>query len=80
MEAWKTLILVGFSIVTLGVAVWIFQRAPWVYSWFGSLPGDIKYEGELGRFYAPIASMLVLSVALNLVWRVSAFLGERVLR
>jgi hypothetical protein len=80
MEAWKILIFVGFSIVTLGMAVWIFQRAPWVYSWFGSLPGDIKHEGERTTFYAPIVSMLVLSLVFNVLWRISNFLAGRLFR
>lgn len=34
---------------------------------FGRLPGDIRYEGSRTRVYAPLASMLVLSLVLSLV-------------
>jgi hypothetical protein len=37
-------------------------------SWFGSLPGDIKIERPGFRFYAPIATMLLLSVGLSLLF------------
>lgn len=36
-------------------------------TWFGRLPGDIRYEGERTRVYAPLASMLLLSLAFSLV-------------
>ena len=37
-------------------------------SWFGSLPGDIRYESGSVRVYIPIASMLLVSVALTLLF------------
>ncbi len=36
-------------------------------NWFGRLPGDIQYEGERSRIYVPIVSMLIISLALNLL-------------
>jgi hypothetical protein len=36
-------------------------------TWFGRLPGDIRYEGRRTRVYAPLASMLILSLVLSLV-------------
>ena len=36
-------------------------------SWFGRLPGDLRYEGRRSRVYAPLASMLLLSLILSLV-------------
>ena len=65
MELSKALILIGFSIVVLGVLVWAAQRVPWIYSWFGNLPGDIRINGEHTFFYAPVVSMLVVSVVLS---------------
>lgn len=35
-------------------------------SWFGRLPGDIRYEGRRTRVYAPLVSMLLLSLVLSL--------------
>ena len=67
MELPKALITIGFSIVLLGIVVWGAQRIPWIYSWFGHLPGDIRIEREDARVYAPIVSMLVLSVVLSVV-------------
>jgi hypothetical protein len=36
-------------------------------SWFGRLPGDIRYESESTRIFVPITSMLLLSILLTLV-------------
>lgn len=48
------LLLVGFL---------IFSRK---LSWFGRLPGDIRYEGRRTRVFAPLVSMLLLSLVLSL--------------
>jgi hypothetical protein len=37
------------------------------FSWFGRLPGDIRYEGEHTRIYVPIVSMLIISIVLSLI-------------
>ena len=36
-------------------------------AWFGQLPGDIRYEGRRTRVYAPLGSMLLLSLGLSLL-------------
>ena len=35
--------------------------------WFGRLPGDVRIEREGLRVYVPLASMLVVSIALSLL-------------
>jgi hypothetical protein len=37
------------------------------FRWFGHLPGDIRIEGERGRVYVPITSMLLISLVANVV-------------
>lgn len=39
-------------------------------SWFGRLPGDIRYESNNVRVYIPIVSMLLVSIALTLLFNV----------
>ena len=36
-------------------------------SWFGRLPGDIRYESGSVHVYIPIVSMLLVSLALTLI-------------
>lgn len=37
-------------------------------SWFGHLPGDIRYESERTGVYIPIVSMLIVSIVLSLIF------------
>ncbi|MCC9137846.1 DUF2905 domain-containing protein [Pontibacter silvestris] len=60
----KTIVVVGVVLVVLGLIVWL---AGDKFSWFGQLPGDIRVEKKNARFYAPITSMLLLSILLSLL-------------
>lgn len=55
------LVVAGLGLVVVGLLVWA-----GAFSWFGRLPGDIRVESGNTRFYAPLVSMLVLSVLLSL--------------
>jgi Protein of unknown function (DUF2905) len=58
------LVLVGgLCLIVLGLLIY-----SGALSWFGRLPGDIRYEGENTRVYVPIVSMLIISLALSLLW------------
>jgi len=60
---------VGLLIVAAGVAIVVIGLLAWLgaLSWFGRLPGDIRIERPNARFYAPITSMLLISVVLSVV-------------
>jgi hypothetical protein len=58
------LVVLGLGLVVAGLLVW-----SGALSWFGRLPGDIRWEGERGRVYVPIVSMLLVSIVLSvLAW------------
>jgi hypothetical protein len=57
------LALLGAGLLVLGLLVW-----SGALSWFGRLPGDIRFEREGVRVYVPIISMLLLSAVLSLVF------------
>lgn len=57
------LIVIGVSIIVLGLVAY----TGWL-SWFGRLPGDIRYESEHVRVYVPIISMLLISLVLSLLF------------
>jgi hypothetical protein len=40
-------------------------------SWFGRLPGDVRWESGSTRVYVPLTSMLIVSLALSLVFYVA---------
>ncbi len=67
------LICAGFAVTAAGIAV---RFAPWLFSWFGHLPGDIRYESESSFVFMPIGSMLVISVVLSVVGVVWQSLGR----
>jgi hypothetical protein len=59
----------GLILVAIGVVLAIVGLLAWVgaLSWFGRLPGDIRIERPNARFYAPITSMLLISIVLSAV-------------
>jgi hypothetical protein len=61
-ELGRLIVGTGAVLVLVGVLVWAGALA-----WFGRLPGDIRVERETVRIYIPLASMLVVSVALSLL-------------
>ncbi len=60
----KLLISIGALFIILGVFTYAFGG---LFSWFGKLPGDIRIQGDNYFIYAPITSMILISIILNLV-------------
>lgn len=63
--------LAGAGLLVLGALV---RYAPGLFSWFGSLPGDIRIEGDNSSLFIPITSMVVVSIVLTVVVNVVASL------
>lgn len=61
-----TLVMI-FGLVVVGLGA-VLRWAPWLVSWFGNLPGDIRHEGERTTVFIPITSMLILSLVGSLVF------------
>jgi hypothetical protein len=69
----KIIFFVGLGIALIGLIVWLFGNK---LNWFGNLPGDIRVERSNFKFYAPIVSMLLLSIFLSLIlWLIRRFLN-----
>ena len=60
----KYIIIAGVFIVIAGVLVYFFHD---YFKWLGRLPGDIRIERENYRFYFPVITMLVISVAVTVI-------------
>jgi len=56
-------VIAGVGLVLIGLLIY-----SGALSWFGRLPGDIRYEGEHTRVYIPIVSSLLASVLLSLLF------------
>jgi hypothetical protein len=62
----KYILIIGAILVVIGLVLYFMGNK---FSWFGHLPGDIRIKRDHFVFYAPIASMLILSVVLSfLLW------------
>ncbi len=62
-SAGSVLIAIGLGLALVGVLVSVGG-----FGWFGRLPGDIRIERETMRVYVPFASMIVISIVLNLIF------------
>ncbi|WP_444898493.1 DUF2905 domain-containing protein [Microbulbifer sp. VAAC004] len=62
MSRW--LIITGLVLIVVGITL---HFAPWLFNWFGRLPGDIRIESSRTRFYFPIVSMIIVSLILSLL-------------
>ena len=60
----KLLIILGLLIAVVGGVLVLVGRVPWI----GRLPGDIHIERGNWTFYFPLATSLLLSVVLTLVF------------
>lgn len=60
----KWLMILGALLFLIGTVLYF---APWLFNWFGKLPGDIDYRGERTRIFIPLTSMLLISIALSLL-------------
>jgi len=76
----KILIGIGLGIVVLGVLFVVVDRIPGLgsaFSWLGKLPGDISIKRDNFSFYFPIATSIVLSVFLSLLFYLVGWLFRR---
>jgi hypothetical protein len=60
----KSLILIGVILVLAGLAVLFLPKIPFL----GRLPGDIAIRGKSGTFYFPLATSLLISLILTLLF------------
>jgi hypothetical protein len=68
-ELGRLLVLIGLMVVVVGLVLWLGPRLPF----FGRLPGDVAIKTENGAFYAPVASMLVVSIVISLALNMLAY-------
>jgi len=59
----------GLFVIMLGIAVILIGLLIYTgaLSWFGRLPGDIRFGGERTRVFIPLTSMLIVSLVLSLI-------------
>ena len=60
----RALVILGLLLVVIGVVISLVGKVPWL----GRLPGDIHVQRENWSFYFPLATSLLLSVVLSLLF------------
>ena len=76
----RVLILIGLGIMVIGILLSLADRIPGIgnsLNWFGKLPGDIAVKREHYSVYFPIATSLVVSVAVSLLFYLLSWLFRR---
>lgn len=70
----KGIVVVGVVLIAIGGLVWLLGRT---HLPLGRLPGDIRIEGENVSCYAPIVTMIILSLVLTVVLNIVVRLLNR---
>lgn len=60
----KYIIVIGALIILVGIIIYFFHDK---LNWIGKLPGDIRIEKENFKFYFPITTMILFSLAITLI-------------
>jgi Protein of unknown function (DUF2905) len=59
----KALVVVGLLVAGTGIWLWSGRG----FGWLGRLPGDISYQNGDFRFYFPLTTCVLVSVAMTLL-------------
>jgi len=76
----KVMIGIGLLIVIIGALLIVADRIPGLgnaFSWLGKLPGDLTFKRDNVSFYFPIATSILLSVVLSLVFYILGWFFRR---
>jgi hypothetical protein len=60
----KMLILLGVFIILMGLLLLLGEKIPWI----GRLPGDIIIRKKNFTFYFPLATSIIISIILTLLF------------
>ena len=63
----KIFIVIGIFTLLTGLLVQFF---PQVFSWFGKLPGDVRYERGNFKFFFPLTTMILFSVGITILLKI----------
>lgn len=69
----KYLIVFGVVIIVIGIVLTFFPKL----NFFGRLPGDFEIKRENFSFYFPLATSILISVALTLIFWLISFISKK---
>ena len=76
----RWLIVTGLIIAAAGCLLTLVEKWPLLgsaFNWIGRLPGDISITREQFKIYVPIATSLLLSLLLSLVFYILSWIFRR---
>ncbi len=74
----RALLVIGIVIAVLGGLLMLLGRLPFLSNFgIGSLPGDIRVEGQGFSCFVPIVSMILLSILLTVILNIIVRLINR---
>ena len=76
----RALIVLGLVLVAVGVLLTLAEKWPGIgsaFGWIGKLPGDLSITRERFSLYIPIATSLLFSILLSLVFYFLSWLFRR---
>ncbi|MBA5870566.1 MAG: DUF2905 family protein [Nitrospira sp. CR2.1] len=84
MDAWngigRLLIVAWLAVAAVGLVLTLAERWPGIaslFGWVGRLPGDLSISRERFSLHVPLATSLVLSILLSLLFYVLSWLFRR---
>ncbi len=76
----RLLLVIGLVMAGVGALLLSLGKVPgsvdWL-GWFGRLPGDIAVKRDNYSFYFPLATSILISVVLSLLWFLLSLVGKR---
>lgn len=76
----RLLMLVGLAVAAIGLLLTLSDRWPVIgalFNWIGKLPGDLSVRRENFSVYVPLATSLVLSILLSVLFYLLSWLFRR---
>ena len=60
----RWLVFAGIAIISFGLFIYFFSEK---IQWLGKLPGDFRWDIGKMKIYFPLATMLIVSLVLNII-------------